>query len=129
MFSFLAPFIITGFAMLGSVKGTGVRYLAVFLATSGAFTASPILLAWSVDNASGPAVRATVAAYVVGTGNIGALIATWTSLKPDAPLYVRGHFINLGGGILMGLLVAFATTRLSRENVKRARGNETTDWN
>lgn len=122
MFSFLTPFVVIGFALLGAVQSTGVRYFAVFLATSGAFTASPILLAWSVDNASGPAVRAIVAAYVVGTGNVGALIATWTYLKQDAPFYVRGHFINLGGGILMGTLVAIATIRLWRENVKRAKG-------
>ncbi|KEF51138.1 uncharacterized protein A1O9_12752 [Exophiala aquamarina CBS 119918] len=57
MFSFLTPFVAIVFAILGAMKNTEVRYPAVFLATSGAFTASPILLAWFADNASGPAVR------------------------------------------------------------------------
>jgi len=35
---------------------------------------------------------------------------------------VQGHFINLGRGGLMGILVAIATIKLSKENVKRAKG-------
>ncbi|KAL4870878.1 hypothetical protein BDV12DRAFT_165413, partial [Aspergillus spectabilis] len=41
----LTPITITSFIILATVKQSGVRYFALFLATSGAFTCSPILLA------------------------------------------------------------------------------------
>lgn len=122
LFIYLVTFGITGFSILVGLQGTGVRYFAVFLATCGAFTAAPILLAWAVDNAAGPSVRAIVSGYVVGAGNIGALIATWTYLPKSAPLYLQGHYINLGGSILMGFLVAAATWILWRENMFRRAG-------
>lgn len=92
LFLYLVPLSIAGFSILVSVQGTGVRYFAVFLATCGAFTTSPVLLAWAVDNAAGPSVRAIVSSYIVGAGNIGALIATWTYLRvctilSTGPLY------------------------------------------
>jgi predicted MFS family arabinose efflux permease len=122
LFIYLVAFAITGFSILVGLRGTGVRYFAVFLATCGAFTAAPILLAWAVDNAAGPSVRAVVSGYVVGAGNIGALIATWTYLPESAPLYLEGHYVNLGGSILMGFLVATATWNLWKENRFRRAG-------
>ncbi len=122
LFVYLVPLSIVGFSILVGLQGTGVRYFAVFLATCGAFTAAPVLLAWAVDNAAGPSVRAIVSGYVVGAGNIGALIATWTYLPASAPLYLQGHYINLGGSVLIGLLVPLATWLLWKENRFRRAG-------
>lgn len=52
----ISPLVPIGFAILATVDKVGVRYFAIFLATSGAFTLSPILLAWGVGNSAGPAV-------------------------------------------------------------------------
>jgi hypothetical protein len=64
----LSPAIFVGFTLNLSVSSVAVRYFGLFLAVSGAFCASPLLLSWSVDNNSGPAVKAIAAAYVVGIG-------------------------------------------------------------
>lgn len=60
--------IIVGFAILATVKSVGPRYFAIFLATTGGFCGSPLLLSWAVDNAGGSAVQAIVSAYVVSVG-------------------------------------------------------------
>lgn len=122
LFIYLVPFTIVGFAVLIGVESTGVRYFAVFLVTMGMFTAAPVTLAWTIDNTAGPAVRAIVSGWVVGCANIGSLIATWTYLPKSAPRYLQGHYINLGGGILMGVLVAIATWLLWKENKFRKAG-------
>jgi hypothetical protein len=62
----MATLVPIGFALLATQTSVAVRYFAIFLATSGAFTLSPITLAWGVENTAGPAVRAIAAAYMVG---------------------------------------------------------------
>lgn len=118
----LAPLIIIGFAMMATVESAGVRYFAIFLTTTGAFTCSPILLAWVVSNSAGPAVRAIVTAYTVGMGNCGAIIATWTYLPKDSPGYYTGHWINFGAGIILLLVIIITIMYLRQENAKRADG-------
>ncbi|KAJ4990959.1 major facilitator superfamily transporter [Stagonosporopsis vannaccii] len=118
----LTPLTILGFLLMALLKSTTGRYIALFLPTAAAFTCSPLLLAWVVGNSAGPSVRAVVSAYAVGEANIGGLIATWTYLPADAPLYVTGHWINFGGSCIL-LAVALVTTFYLRwENALRAKG-------
>lgn len=65
---FLAPAIFVGFTLNQFVTNVAVCYFGIFLAVSGGFAASPLLLSWSVDNNSGPAVKAIASATVVGIG-------------------------------------------------------------
>jgi predicted MFS family arabinose efflux permease len=118
----ISPLIVIGFAIMATVKSTAIRYFAIFLATTGAFTCSPILLAWVVSNSAGPSVRAIVTSYSVGIANIGGIIATWTYLPSDAPGYTTGHWINFGAGILLITVVTFTTFYLKLENKKRMQG-------
>jgi len=64
----MSPFLLVGFTLNQFVHSVAVRYFGLFLAVAGAFTASPILLSWSVDNTSGLAVKGVAAAYVIGVG-------------------------------------------------------------
>ncbi|KAL5318126.1 hypothetical protein ACEPPN_015231 [Leptodophora sp. 'Broadleaf-Isolate-01'] len=116
------PFTFVGFLLLITVQNVAVRYFATFLCLTGAFTVSPLLVAWTVDNSAGHTVRAIASAYVVSIANLGGLIATWTYLLPDAPKYIKGHWINLGAAILCCSLLAIATVYLRWENRQRALG-------
>ncbi|KAF1986362.1 MFS general substrate transporter [Aulographum hederae CBS 113979] len=118
----LAPLIVVGFAILAGTNIQGVKYFGIFLATSGAFSVSPLLLTWSVDNAAGPSVRAIVSAYTVGLGNFGSLIATWTFVHADAPRFLKGVYINLGFASLLVVTIITLTLYLSFENKKRNQG-------
>ncbi|KAK5044619.1 hypothetical protein LTR84_010633 [Exophiala bonariae] len=116
------PCTAVGFIILLTVKTVGVRYFALFLCLTGAFTASPMFVAWVVDNSAGHTTRAIVAGTVVGFGNIGGILATWTYTLPDAPRYIRGHALNLGFACLCLIIVAAAILNLKRENDIKARG-------
>ncbi|KIX09395.1 uncharacterized protein Z518_00474 [Rhinocladiella mackenziei CBS 650.93] len=116
------PFTATGFIILLTVHVVGVRYFALFLCLTGAFTASPMFVAWVVDNSAGHTTRAIVAATVVGFGNIGGILATWTYTLPDAPKYTKGHALNLGFACLCLVIVAAAIASLKRENNIKACG-------
>ncbi|KAM3511253.1 hypothetical protein MY11210_005122 [Beauveria gryllotalpidicola] len=118
----LSPFMMAGFLMLALVPSTTVRYLALFLTTSAAFSCSPILVAWVVSNSAGPSVRVMVGAYAVGEGNLGSIIATWTYIGTDAPRYVKGHFVSFGGSCILFLTIGVTTLYLGKENKARDAG-------
>lgn len=99
-----------------------VRYLALFFCLTGAFTASPMFVAWSVENSAGHTTRAIVAGMVVGFGNTGGLVAAWTYMLSDAPRYVRGHSINVSFASLCVVIVALAMFNLHYKNKLKRSG-------
>ncbi|KAI8640259.1 major facilitator superfamily domain-containing protein [Parasitella parasitica] len=116
------PLIIIAFIILLTVETTGVRYMAIFFATCGAFTGSPVFVAWLVNNSSGPMVRAIASAFAVSVGSLGGLVATWTYLAEEAPEYKAGHIINLCAGCVIVISATLATLNCRWENRKRAQG-------
>lgn len=97
-----------GYIMLVTVKTNSLRYFAVyvpstihprtlqanifsFLAAMGAFPQGPAFLAWGLNNAAGPSVRAVSGGFIVSIGSAGSIVATWAYLEKDKPLYYRGH--------------------------------------
>jgi sugar phosphate permease len=113
---------LAGYAMLVTTHSNSIKYLAVFFAASGAFPQGPAFLAWGLNNAAGPSVRAVTGAYIVALGNCGAILATWTYLPKDAPGYYRGHYISLGAEAL-GTLTAIGAIIYTRwENRQREAG-------
>ncbi|GAN07195.1 major facilitator superfamily protein [Mucor ambiguus] len=116
------PLIVIAFIILLTVETTGVRYMAIFFATCGAFTGSPVFVAWLVDNSSGPMVRAIASAFAVSVGSLGGLVATWTYLAEEAPEYKAGHIINLCAGCVIMISATLATINCRWENKQRAEG-------
>lgn len=113
---------VLGFILLIAVDITAVKYFAVYLCLTGAFTASSMTAAWVVDNSAGYVVRAVAGSYVVTVANFGSMVATWTYLSPDAPRYIKGHSINVGAGVLCCITIFSATMYLKWENRQRAKG-------
>ncbi|KAI9148333.1 hypothetical protein HJFPF1_12161 [Paramyrothecium foliicola] len=118
----LAPCIFIGFTLNQFASSVAARYFGLFLAVAGAFTASPLLLSWSVDNNSGPAVKAVAAAYSIGFGGCGQLLSTWTYRAAEAPEYVTGHSINMGAAVVLLIAAATHTWYALAENKKRMAG-------
>ncbi len=108
----LTPLTIIGFLLMALLKSTTGRYIALFLPTAAAFTCSPLLLAWVAGNSAGPSVRAVVSACAVGEANIGGLVVTWTYLPADAPMHVKGRWINVGGSCILVIAVVVTTLYL-----------------
>ncbi|KXH60491.1 major facilitator superfamily transporter [Colletotrichum salicis] len=118
----LVPMILAGFALNRFVDGMAGHYVGLFLAVAGAFTSSPLLLSWAVDNTSGAAAKGVAAAYVIGFGDCGQLLSTWTYRITDAPGFTAGHTINMVAACLLLIAAAGHTYYAKVENKKRANG-------
>ena len=70
-----------------------VEYAAVFLVAMGLFGALPTALCWYIMNLEGHFERAVGTAWMIGFGNIGGIVATFSFLAVDAPLYHKGYSI------------------------------------
>jgi MFS family permease len=120
---FGAVLAIIGYTVIATATTNSVKYGAVFMAAAGAFPGGPLFLAWGLNNAAGPSVRAVSSAYIVSIGSAGALLAVWTYLVKDAPLYKRGHFINVGANCVAGVLALIGIIYTRWENKKREAGD------
>jgi len=110
------PFTVAGFIVLLIPAKVAVHYFALFLCLTGVFTASPMLVAWSIDNSAGHLTRAIVSGFSVSFGSTGGIIAAWTYVLPDAPRYIKGHALNLGFSCLCIVVVAVTIVYLNWEN-------------
>ncbi|KAK5996928.1 MFS transporter prlL [Cladobotryum mycophilum] len=97
-FALLGMFVaIAGFATLLAVHDNrNVQYGALFLITSGAYTAMPILVCWFNMNLGGHVRRSIGSAWQIGFGNLGGIIAVYIYLVKDAPKFTTGHAVCLG---------------------------------
>ncbi|PKS12288.1 hypothetical protein jhhlp_001588 [Lomentospora prolificans] len=113
-----------GFALLRwYTDKAGVRYMAIFFITVGAFPGGPAFLSWAINNTSGPAVRAVSSAWVVTLGTIGGILAAWAYIESDkAAGYPIGHNINFSGQVVVFFLSIFGMTYCAWENKKRRDG-------
>ncbi|KAL2013562.1 hypothetical protein VTN00DRAFT_1087 [Thermoascus crustaceus] len=87
---------IAGFAILLNVHGVerrSVQYGALFLVTSGSYSAMPVIVCWFAMNLGGHIRRSVGTAWQVGFGNIGGIIATYSFLQKDAKVYYRPGYI------------------------------------
>ncbi|KAM5349762.1 hypothetical protein ACJ41O_006267 [Fusarium nematophilum] len=107
-FLFLSgPLVMVGYAMLLKVTDPNVRYAAIFLTASCAFFAGSL----SSSQVSANTVSDTARSIAIGTngmaGYCGGLIATWTYLPWDGPMYPIGNGLNLAvsGAISVTALV------------------------
>jgi hypothetical protein len=73
-------------------------------------------------DAAGPAVRAFTSAYIMSIGTLGAVVATWTYIDKDKPLYHVGHSINLAFQALLMAIATCCTLYCHYENRVRAAG-------
>lgn len=77
-----------------------VMYAAVFLITAGLFGGLPIAVMWYVMNLEGHMHRALGTAWMIGFGNIGGIIATFSFRSSDAPYYHEGYTVIMFGIVL-----------------------------
>ncbi|KAJ5574034.1 uncharacterized protein N7459_008461 [Penicillium hispanicum] len=113
---------IAGFAMLLTLHGKAhqaAEYGALFLVTSGSYSAMPVIVCWFAMNLGGHHRRSIGTAWQVGFGNIGGIIATYSFLSKDAPDYKPGYSICIGFSCLSIAACAVYMVGLWFENRKR----------
>ncbi|KAJ4294650.1 hypothetical protein N0V90_008341 [Kalmusia sp. IMI 367209] len=89
------PTIIIGYSMFLGSLNPNIRYAAIFLCASTAFTSGALCNAQVSANVISDSSRNIAIGANAIFGYIGGLIATWTFLPTDAPRYAVGNSINL----------------------------------
>lgn len=108
--------------MLYSIHGKEHRaaeYGALFLVTSGAYSAMPVIVCWFSMNLGGHHRRSVGSAWQIGFGNIGGIIATYSFLSKEAPFYRTGFSICISFCCLSILACVAYGIALVYENRKR----------
>ncbi|KAF2011979.1 major facilitator superfamily transporter [Aaosphaeria arxii CBS 175.79] len=128
------PFII-GLSIVGMIgmvvlrwnTEASIRYMGVFFVMCGASPGGPMFLTWGINNAAGPTVQAITSAHIVTLGTFGGIIATWSYLVRDGPLYHTGHTLNFSGMIvvlciaIMGMCYCYYENKARRSGKRDAR--------
>ncbi|PSN62040.1 hypothetical protein BS50DRAFT_613134 [Corynespora cassiicola Philippines] len=120
--SLLATFGYGSIAVLGHYKSsyTTLRYLALYPATAGFFSAITIIITWTINNQESDSQKGTGMAILNVIGQMGPLVGTSIFPKEDGPWYVRGMTICAIFMSLVGILATVLRLVLQRQN-KRSR--------
>ncbi|KAK3357219.1 major facilitator superfamily domain-containing protein [Lasiosphaeria hispida] len=113
---------LAGFAILFNVHNdVNVQYGALFLVAMGTYSAMPIIVCWFNMNLGGHHRRSVGSAWQIGFGNIGGIIATYSFVTTDAPLYKKGYTICVSFTCLSALCCILYALAITRENKKRSK--------
>lgn len=118
------PTIIIGYSIFLATLNPNIRYAAVFLCASTAFTLGAMCNAQVSANVISDSSRNIAIGTNAMFGYVGGLIATWTYLPKDAPRYPIGNSINLACAITW-TAIAIGTLFWMKYDNKRRDENET----
>ncbi|KAF2012909.1 MFS general substrate transporter [Aaosphaeria arxii CBS 175.79] len=113
------PTAIAGFVILLATINANVRYGAIFLTASTAFTLGAMCNAQVSANVLSDSARSIAIGTNVMFGNLGGLIATWTYLPTDVPMYRIGNSLNLTCAVLWTTVAILAYFWMKSDNRKR----------
>ncbi|KAK3333544.1 major facilitator superfamily domain-containing protein [Cercophora scortea] len=113
---------IAGFAVLLTVHThIDVEYAALFLIAAGTYSAMPVIVCWFNMNLGGHHRRAIGTAWQIGFGNIGGIIATYSFISTDSPLFKKGYSICVSFICLSAASCCLYALAIARENRRRAK--------
>ena len=98
------------------LSNTTVRYLALYPAAAGFFSAITIIITWTINNQESDSKKGTGMAILNVIGQMGPLVGTSIFPEEDGPWYVRGMGICAVFMFLVGILAAVLRVVLQRQN-------------
>ncbi|KAI4636509.1 hypothetical protein J4E83_001464 [Alternaria metachromatica] len=101
---------------------TMIRYIALYPAAAGFFSAITIIITWTLNNQESDSKKGTGMALLNIIGQMGPLVGTSIFPDDDGPYYVKGMSICAGFMLLVGILAAILRWVLIRENRKLNNG-------
>ncbi|KAI9877633.1 MAG: hypothetical protein M1830_003248 [Pleopsidium flavum] len=110
---------IAGLAILITVHHAfSAKYAGICLISMGTFSAGAVIVCWYIMNLQGHTERSIGSAWMIGFGNAGGIVATFSFLAKDAPLYQTGYSICMGA-MCVCAFAAFAYGVLAWRGNKR----------
>jgi MFS family permease len=101
---------------------TMVRYIALYPAAAGFFSAITIIITWTLNNQESDSKKGTGMALLNIIGQMGPLVGTSIFPDEDGPYYVKGMSICAAFMLFVGFLAAILRWVLIRENRKLNNG-------
>jgi len=98
-----------------------VRYLGIYPATAGFFSAITIIITWTINNQDSGSKKGTGLAILNIIGQCGPLVGTRLYPDSDKPYYVKGMLTCAVFMIAVAVLAAALRVLLTKENAKRRR--------
>ncbi|KAB2579534.1 putative transporter [Lasiodiplodia theobromae] len=96
-----------------------LRYLALYPATAGFFTAVTLIIAWTLNNQETASRKGAGMAVLNVVGQCGPLLGTRLFPEEEGPYYIRGMGTCAGFMLCVAVLAALLRWVLARENRKR----------
>ena len=120
MHSVLATLGYATIALCGHFKSTNtaLRYLALYPATAGFFSAITIIITWTLNNQETDSKKGTGIAIMNIIGQMGPLVGTSAFPESDGPFYVSGMSICAASMLCVGVLAVVLRWVLARANSK-----------
>jgi MFS family permease len=111
-------------AISGHYKSHNImlRYLALYPASAGFFSAITIIITWTINNQDSDSKKGTGMAILNLIGQCGPLVGTSIFPEKDGPWYVKGMAICAFFMILVGILATILRIVLKRQNLKTQQG-------
>jgi dipeptide/tripeptide permease len=105
-------------------SNTTLRYLALYPATAGFFSAITIIITWTINNQESDSKKGTGMAMLNIIGQIGPLVGVSIFPAEDGPWYVRGMGICACFMLLVGVLASVLRIVLNSQNDKARKGHD-----
>ncbi|CAN6663290.1 high-affinity nicotinic acid transporter [Trichomonascus vanleenenianus] len=126
---FTALICAVGFIILLTVKTDNhARYAGCFLVAMGAYTSMPLIVCWTSQNFAGHLRRSVGTGFQIGFGNIGGIIATFSFMAQDGPLYLKGVSIGLAFSLFCVVLTTVYFLGVYYDNRARTTGKYLAKW-
>ncbi|KAL4801113.1 major facilitator superfamily domain-containing protein [Aspergillus venezuelensis] len=106
---------------------TTIRYLCVYPAVAGFFSAITLIITWSMDNRVANEGKGASVAILNVIGQCGPLLGTRLYPASDGPLYVKGMSICAGFMGLVAVLAVALRASLKKANERVQRGEDVGD--
>ena len=97
-----------------------VNYAGICLTAMGGFGVGASIVCWCLMNLEGHRQRSVGSAWMVGFGNIGAIVATFAFQKHDAPAYHTGYSILMAMAVLGTLVTVLYAILVSKERGRKS---------
>ncbi|EKJ72338.1 hypothetical protein FPSE_07458 [Fusarium pseudograminearum CS3096] len=120
--------VVAGYAVVVGTGHKGLGFFAMFLVGSGVYSFNTLVVTWISNNVQPDYKRSVAIATIISIGNASGMAASQIYPIQDAPRYVKGNAISLGGELIalvcVGLIYVLLKYRMSQKAKLLAMGKD-----
>ncbi|KAM5352956.1 hypothetical protein ACJ41O_005678 [Fusarium nematophilum] len=120
--------VISGYAIAVGSGHKGVGFFAMFLVGAGVYSFNTVLVTWVANNIQPDYKRSVAISMLISIGNASGMAASQIYPIKDAPRYVMGNAVSLGGEVIallaIGLIYALLKYRMRQKEKMLAEGKD-----